>query len=187
MELESADVELINQIVARVHLLCKRNYIPVRKLNLDCYEFEVSEKRVHDGIGLYYTENTKRVQANSNVWYSKDLSPILTSMQNWQQKLPGYLKLQMGGKDWYREEHHLRTIGQAEPSGFFGARLVQRRIPYALFFKLPRETVVFNCNSQPIEFYAEDDRINVLFLLATQSPEPQPRNLDVSYDFLSAR
>lgn len=71
MELESADITLIDQIVTRVRLLCKRNHIPVIKLNLDCNEFAVQRRGFVTGF-----VSMKRVQANSDVWYSKDLLPI---------------------------------------------------------------------------------------------------------------
>jgi hypothetical protein len=182
MKPTKTDVELVDRIVSGARLHCKNHRIQSRRLNLDCYEFEVSKKRVKDGIALYYTEGPTRVQADADVWYSNDPLPISTKRQGWQQQLPAYLKLLMGQKDWYKEKHHLRMIGEARPNGFFGARLVREDVPYALFFRLPRGTRIFDCNPQPIEFSAQDDRLNMLFILVSQSPEPQPRNLDISYE-----
>jgi len=187
MKPNSTDIDLVDKIVTRTRLLCNHNHVPFKKLNLDYYEFEVVKKKVSNGICLYYTENAPGVQASKDIWYSKTLFPISSKVQNWQQGLPGYLKLLMGGNDWYKEEHHLRMIGQAKPSGFFGARLVQKDMPYALFFKFPRKTRVFNSSPHPIECFAEDDRLNLLLLLVAQSPEPQPRNLDICYDISGNR
>ena len=178
------EVRLLGETVTRIRQLAERNGVLLEQLRLDRYEFEVSEGKVKDGICLYYSEVPESIKAGKDTWYTKDLLPISLEIPNWQKSLPGYFKLLMGGPDWYAEQHHLRTIGQAEPSGFFGARIAQKGKPYAIFFKLPQNTRVYGCSPQPIECYAEDNRLHLLFLLTTESPEYQPRSLDLSYDIL---
>ncbi len=184
MKPDAKEVRLLDKMCAHIRRLAERNGVSVGKLRLDRYEFEVSDEEVKDGICLYYCEVPASIQASKHIWYTMGLSPISLETPNWKERLPGYLKLLMGGPDWYKEEHHLRTIGQAKPSGFFGARMAKKGEPYAVFFKLPKNARVFSCSPQPIECYAEEHRLNLLFLLATESPEPQPRSLDISYDIV---
>jgi hypothetical protein len=175
------DVKILDQLVAHIHLLTERNGILTEKLNLDYYEFEVSKGKVQ-GICLYYSNSPIRIQHSKNVWYTRGLSPISLQTPRWQQTLPGYLKLLMGNSDWYKDQHHLRMIGQAKPVGFYGARMACHGEPYAVFFKMPRNTRLYRCSPQPMECYADDSRLNLLFVLTTMSPDYQPRSLDLSYD-----
>ncbi|GEM_PF-1885051 len=172
------EVELLDELALKIKSLARKLNIPCIKLNIDYYSFNVKHGRVRNGICLYYTESTDRIMKSQYVWYTKDLEPI----NRFKPTVPGYLKLRMGGRGWYKSEHHLRTIGLAEPSGFFGARPARRGEPYAIFFRLPRGTIVYSFNPKPIEIYAEKDRLNLLFLLHTESPEYQPRSLDLKYE-----
>jgi len=178
------DVKVLDKMVDHIRLLAERNGILTEKLNLDYYEFEVSRGKVQGGVCLYYSDSPVQIQHGENVWYTRSLSPISLETPTWQETLPGYLKLLMDGSDWYRDQHHLRMIGQAKPSGFYGARMACEGEPYALFFKMPRNTRLHKCSPQPMECYAEDDRLHLLFLLTALSPDHQPRSLDLSYDIL---
>ncbi len=176
------DVKTLNQTVARIRLLAERYGILTEKLNLDYYDFEVSKGRVQNGVCLYYTEVSNHIQNSEDVWYTRKLLPISLQASTVQKSLPAYLKLFMGDfDDWYRDQHHLRMIGQARPSGFYGARLACNGKPYAIFFKMPQNTQLHKCSPQPIECHAQDNRLNLLFLLSTVSPDYQPRSLDLSY------
>jgi len=78
--------------------------IPCQSLNLDYYSFEVKGGRVRNGICLYYTESKNRVKASKHVWYTENLNPINPTKPT----TPAYLKLRMGGRNWYKKSptHH---------------------------------------------------------------------------------
>ncbi len=116
------EIKFLNELALKIKSLANKLNIPCTKLNIDYYSFEVKHKRVKNGICLYYTESTNRIVKSKYTWYTKDLKPI----SQIKPITPAYLKLRMGGKNWYKNTHHLRTIGLAEPSGFFGARLARK-------------------------------------------------------------
>lgn len=182
MKPSEKDVEILDQMIDHIHLLTERNGILTKKLDLDYYEFEVSRGKVQNGICLYYSQSPSRIQHSENIWFTSGLSPISLQTSTWQEALPGYLRLLMGDSDWYKDQHHLRMIGQAKPSGFYGARMACHGRPYAVFLKMPQSTRLYKCSPQPVESYAVDNRLNLLFVLSTLSPSRQPRSLDLAYD-----
>jgi len=48
--------------------------------------------------------------------------------------------------------------------------------------QLPKGTVIYSITPQPLEIYADDNRLNILILLHTKSPEYQPRSIDIYYE-----
>lgn len=176
-----AEIRILDCMASRIRNLAKCNCIPVEKLRLDYYEFEVYAGKVRNGLCLYYCEEPSDIQ-DGDEWYSNNLSPISLKIPNWHTALPAYHKLLMGGPDWYKDEHHLRVIGQSKPSGFYGARNARKGHPYAIFWKMPKRIRLYNCSPQPMECYVEGCRLNLLFILNTESENDVRVPLDISYD-----
>lgn len=77
-----------------------------------------------------------------------------------------YTKAHMGGRIWMEAPHHRRHLKKGEPVVFDGMRSVSKmKYVHATLWKMPTGCRLFEAFPQPWEIYAEDDRLNILFVL----------------------
>lgn len=84
------------------------------------------------------------------------------------ERLNIYSKAHMGGKIWLETPHHQRWLKRDEPIFFDGARGVWKpRFFHATLWKMPKGCILYETFPQPWEVYAENDRLNILFVFHT--------------------
>jgi len=180
MKPSAAEIRYVLDIVGRFKVLAEKDGLFVQRVRADCYEFEVREGKVQKGIYLYYLENPAALQGET--CYDEHQKVISLTNQSQAGSIRAFLKLEMGGPDWYKDQHHLRVIGQAEPSGFYGARQAKRGEPYVVFWKLPKRARLHKCIPPFRECFVKDSRLNLLFILSSESQEWESIAHELSYE-----
>ena len=84
------------------------------------------------------------------------------------EKLEIVIKAHMGGKVWLETPHHRQLILRGRPTEFVGRRSVNKhRYFHATLWKMPKGTILLKTYPSPQRIYAEDSRLNILFIFYT--------------------
>lgn len=78
-------------------------------------------------------------------------------------------KAHTGGRIWLEAPHHRRLIVKGKPTELISRRSVDKpRYFHATLRRMPRGTILLDVYPQPWRIYAENDRLNILFVFYTQ-------------------
>jgi len=97
------------------------------------------------------------------------------------QKLKILAKAVMGDELWYKKAHHRTLVKQGEPTGFQSKVAARKGFAQTFLWQLPKGCRVLGLAPAPVEIWAEDDRLNVLFIFWSSKEAGELYDLKLEY------